>query len=291
MRGATAKKNGAKATYWRGNAVRVLLRNPQLIGHQALPDGRVRYGEDGMPLQVYPPVLTMSEWASLQAALNRWDGKKRNTRYDSHWLQPFLRCDVCDHAMTMTVTHGREAFKCARPNEQRHKPAPYIRLDELEPWVMAELQTKFDTMAITDNVWIGGSDHTAERDQVEATIQRLRDDRELGLYDGTEDETQFRSQMKALIARRGVLAQLPDEPGHWETIDTGRTVGDDIREGAVTSVMESAGFVVRVAPAGGGRNVPVGARATLTVEGAGADDHTLAESIGDAEADAWSATA
>ncbi|MFC9620278.1 recombinase family protein [Streptomyces sp. NPDC056930] len=266
QRGATAKKTKAADTYWRGNAVRVLLRNPQLIGHQALPDGRVRFGEDGMPLQVFPPAMTLTEWNALQAALDRMDGKKRTTRHDSHWLQPFLRCDVCNHAMTNTVTHGRVAFKCARPNEQRHKPAPYIRLDELEPWVLTELQTKFGSMAITENVWVGGSNHTAERNQVEATIQRLRDDRGLGLYDGEEDEAQFRSQMKALIARRGVLASLPDEPGHWEAVDTGRTVADDIREGSAASVLESAGFVIRVAPSGGGRNVPVGTRATIRIE-------------------------
>lgn len=266
QRGATAKKTAAAKTYWRGNAVRAVLRNPQLIGHQALPDGRVRYGEDGMPLMVFPPVLTLSEWAGLQSALDQLEGKKRTTRHDSHWLQPFLRCDVCNHAMTKTVAHGNDGFKCARPNEQRHKPAPYIRLDALEPWVISELHSKFGSMVITENVWVGGSDHSAERGQVEATIQRLRDDRELGLYDGETDEAQFRSQMKALIARRGVLAKLTDEPGHWETVDTGRTVADDLKEGSVATVLESAGLVVRVAPAGGGRNVPVGSRAALVIE-------------------------
>lgn len=265
QRGATAKKNGAAQTYWRGNAVRVILRNPQLIGHQALPDGRVKCGPDGMPLEVFPPVLELSEWAALQAALDKLEGSKRRTRRDSHWLQPFLRCGTCGFAMTNTVTHGRVGFKCAQPNERRHKPAPYIRLDELEPWVTSELRDKFGRMAITETVWVGGSDHSAERDQVEATISRLRDDRELGLYDGEEDEAQFRSQMKALIARRGVLASLPDEPGHWETRETGRTVADDLENGSAPEMMETMGYVVRVAPAGG-RGVPVGDRARITVE-------------------------
>lgn len=265
QRGATAKKNGAAPTYWRGNAVRQVLRNPQLIGHHRLPDGRVKCGEDGMPLEVFPPVLTLSEWAALQSALDRLSPGKRKTRYDSHWLQPLLRCGVCEFAMTKTVTHGNSGFKCAQPNERRHKPAPYIRLDELEPWVETELRTNFGRLRVTESVWVGGTDHSAERDQVEATISRLRDDRELGLYDGAEDEEKFRHQMKSLIARRGVLAALPDEPGHWETRETGRTVADALEAGSAADMMEAMGYVVRVWPAGG-RGVPVGNRAAIEVE-------------------------
>jgi DNA invertase Pin-like site-specific DNA recombinase len=285
-RGATAKKNGAKETYWRGNAVRQVLRNPQLIGHQRLPDGRVRCGDNGMPLEVFPPVLSLSEWGELQAALDKLEGSKRRKRHDSHWLQPFLKCGVCGFNMTNTVTHGRVAFKCARPNELRHRPAPYIRLDELEPWVNSELREKFGTMRVTESVWVGGTDHSAERDQVEATIARLRDDRELGLYDGEEDETRFRSQMKALIARRGVLAQLPDEPGRWEERDTGRTVADDLESGSAADMMDTMGYVVRLWPAGG-RSTPTGDRAKVEVEDPAADDMAAV----DREEAAWAALA
>lgn len=266
QRGATAKDK-PEDTYWRGNAVRAVLRNPQLLGHRRLPDGRIESDpETGLPREVWAPVLTISEWNLLQGALDRLEASKRTARHDSHWLQPHTRCSICGHAMTTTVTHGRKALKCARPNEQRHKPAPYIRLDELEPWVLSELHRKWGALPITERRWNPGSDHAGERAQVDATIRRLRADREAGLYDGEEDEAQYRSQMKALLARRRVLEALPDSPGYWETINTGRTLGETLSESTAADLMTSAGLVVRIAPAAGKRGVPTGERASVEIE-------------------------
>lgn len=272
QRGATAKQGAPEETYWRGNAVRALLRNPQLIGQRRLSDGRIEADPvSGMPMELWPPVFTHDEWVSLGAALDQLDGKPRTVRHDSHWLQPLTRCGICDHAMTTTINHGNKGLKCAQPNEQRHKPAPYIRLDALEPWVLEELDTRWGHMPLVERVWVPGSDHSNERGQVEAQIQRLRGDRELGLYDGAEDEAQFRAQMTALIARRRVLEGLPDMPGHWETSETGQTLSEALTADTAADLMTTAGLVVRVQPGGGSRTQPVGERASIELEDVAGD--------------------
>ncbi|NGO76172.1 recombinase family protein [Streptomyces sp. YC504] len=262
QRGATAKTKPAD-TYWRGNAVRAVLRNPQLIGQRRLPDGRTETGPDGMPLQVWEPVLTLAEWDAVQGALDALNGAPKVRRHDSHWLQPLTECAVCGYRLTQTQTHGHTGLKCARPNEQRHRPAPYIRLEHLESWVLETLRDRYGHMSLTERVWIPGSDHSAERGHVETAIRRMRADRDAGLFDGEEDERAFAERMAALLSRRRVLAGLSDTPGRWEVRDTGKSVLESLTgpDGA-TEFMVSAGLVVRVQPALG-RGVPVGDRAVI----------------------------
>lgn len=71
--------------------------------------------------------------------------------------------------------------------------------------------------------------------------------------------------MSALLARRRVLSEETSEEPHWETRDTGkvfRSVWSSSSPQARAAMMQSAGLVVRIDPAGGLR-LPVGERARI----------------------------
>lgn len=270
MKGATAKLAGgheAQVTYWRGNAVRAVLRNKVQLGYRILPNGRPETGTDGLPLIVWEPVLTWDEWEAVQSALDTM-AATRTLRHDAYWLQGVLRCGVCDARMTQTVAHGRTGLKCAQPNENRHKPSPFIRADDLTDWVNAHMMAVLGWLPIVENIWHAGSNSAQERREVATAIKRLREDRSKGLYEGEEDEAEFEAAMTTLMAKRRVLASLEDEEPRWETVSTGRRfrdVWESSSEEARASMMQNAGLVVRIEPAGGKR-LPVGERARIEPE-------------------------
>ncbi|MFI2212980.1 recombinase family protein [Streptomyces sp. NPDC020141] len=271
QQGATAKRasgHTAKDTYWRGNAVRAILRNPIQLGHNMLPNGRAETGGDGLPLVVWEQVFTWEEWEAVQSALNTLEAAPRTQRYDAHWLQRITRCGVCDGRLTQTVAHGRASLRCARPNEDRHTPSPYIRIADLDEWVNESMMTVYGHMRVVESVWHPGSNNRQERLAVASAIRVMRADRDAGLYRGTADEAEYRSKMAALMARRDVLEAVPDSEPRWETRDTGRTFAEVWERSTLVQragYLADAGLVIRVDPAGGKRP-PVGERARIEPE-------------------------
>ncbi|MFB6987150.1 recombinase family protein [Streptomyces sp. NPDC056230] len=283
QQGATAKRAGgheARDTYWRGNAVRAILRNQVQLGYRVGKNERPETGSDGLPLVIWEPVLTWEEWEAVQTAIDAVE-VTRTQRHDAHWLQGVTRCGVCDARLTQTVAHGRTGLKCARPNEERHKPAPFIRADDLDAWVNEQMTTVYGRMRVIENVWHSGSNNRQERLAVASAIKAMRADRKAGLYRGAEDEAEYTDQITSLLARRDVLDATPETEPHWETRDTGRTFGDVWESSTLTAraaLMANAGLVVRVEPAGGKRR-PVGERARIEQEDPAAAE--LAGSVAD----------
>lgn len=268
----SSQRNGEEtaASPWWAQSVWQILRNPQLIGHRRLPDGRVEVDADGIPVQVWEPVVSLAEWDRLQAALDGAETGPKARRHDSHWLQPLSRCAVCGYRMATSASHGRRILRCGLPNEKRHTPGPTIRLDILEPYVLNTLMEDYGWVRLVRRVWVGGADHSGERETVRHAIDRLRADREAGLYDGEEDEERFRGQMRALIARRRALESLSDDPGHWETRDTGQTLRQALEASteAAADLMQTAGLVVRVGlgPGHSRRTMPIEDRVSVEFE-------------------------
>lgn len=280
MRGATAKAE-AEPTSWRGNAVRQILRNQVQRGYLVDRRGDVERGDDGAPIVQWAPVLNDAEWTDVQHRLDELASGPRAVRHDSFWLTPVTRCAVCRYRLTQTRAHGRYGLKCARPNEQRHRPAPFIRRDELAAWVDTEVIRLLGNAEVIERVWVPGSDVTAELADVRAAIARLRDDRDAGLYSGEEDAAEYRERLARLIRRRDTLAAIPVVEPHWETRATGQRFGDVWATADGTrkrELLDQMGLRVWVAPGNRSRNQPVGERAWIAPE-----DEAMAEVPTDAE--------
>lgn len=78
----------------------------------------------------------------------------------------------------------------------------------------------------TRSVFVPGEDHSAELEQVNGTIERLRLESDAGLLTTPEDERLWLERMKAQVAKRDALAATPSRTAGWVTEETGQTYGE-----------------------------------------------------------------
>jgi hypothetical protein len=76
---------------------------------------------------------------------------------------------------------------------------------------------------MTRRVFVPGEDHSAELEQVIATIERLRLESDAGLLTTPEDERQWLDRMRFQVAKRDQLAAMPRRPAGWATEETVQT--------------------------------------------------------------------
>lgn len=262
QRGAVLKgTQKARAANWRQQTLRRILTSPTMRGYRALPNGEVETDNYGLPVLAWDPICQPDEWDALQSALEAQQQTHRAPAA-SHWLSGVVRCHECGGNLKQHVNAtGSRSFTCRGPEEARHKPGVYVNLPGMAEWVRAEFPLRFGRMAEVSREWVPGSDATRELNDVTKALQRLRDDRDAGMFDEEEDE--YRARVGRLIARRRALQSVPLVEPHWETKETGRTLGelwerlDDERRGAL--LREYGLHVwVRTSPT---RTTPIGERA------------------------------
>lgn len=76
---------------------------------------------------------------------------------------------------------------------------------------------------MTRRVFVPGEDHSAELEQVVATIRRLQMESDAGLLTTPDDERLWMDRMKAQVAKRDQLAAMPSRGAEWVIEETGQT--------------------------------------------------------------------
>jgi hypothetical protein len=76
---------------------------------------------------------------------------------------------------------------------------------------------------MTRRVFVPGEDHSAELEQVNATIDRPRMESDAGLLTTDEDQRQWLERLKAQTAKRDQLAAMPSRAAGWVAEETGQT--------------------------------------------------------------------
>lgn len=267
QRGAVLKgAERAREARWRPKAVAEVVTSPLMLGYRPLPGGGVQCDEDGLPVVVWDPVVTRDEWdAAISMLESQRSGPRRREPRASHWLSGVVRCSVCGRTLKQhTPTTGTSKFACAGERSERTegKHTMYVRRDALADWVREVFPQEFGHLREVDRRWVPGNDAQHELSDVRAAIKRLRDDRDVGLFE--DDEEDFRERMGRLLERRKALSVVPDVAPHWEQTPTGRTLADawaeksDEERGAL---LREYGLAVWVEPAASrSRTLPVGER-------------------------------
>ncbi|MCX4552262.1 recombinase family protein [Streptomyces sp. NBC_01500] len=228
QRGAVTKKDKAQDAQWRTRALRWILESPTMLGYRPVPGGGVEVDDDGLPVIAWPPVFSRDEMDALQSTMDGLQQAPRKAPAASHWLSGAARCFPCaGNLKQRTSPDGVKAFTCGGSSETgRHRPGVYINRAKLVDWVREEFPRIYGVLPEVKRVWHPGSDATRDLAQVNRTIRALRDDRDAGLYESDEDETEFRDRMARLLARRKALQAVPVEEPHWEKQETGRTLAE-----------------------------------------------------------------
>lgn len=262
QRGAVMKGTAkAREASWRQPTLRRILTSPTMRGYRVGKDGEAITDDYGLPLLAWDPVFQPDEWDALQSALETQQQTHRAPAA-SHWLSGVARCEECGGNLKQHVTgSGSRSFTCRGPEERRHKPGVYVNLPSLADWVRKEFPRRYGWMSEVSRVWVPGSDATRELNEVKRALQRLRDDRDAGLFDDEEDE--YRDRVQRLSTRRKALQGVPLVEPHWDTQETGRSLGElwgvlnDEKRGALLREYELHVWV-KTSPT---RTTPVGERA------------------------------
>ncbi|WP_327322269.1 recombinase family protein [Streptomyces sp. NBC_01210] len=228
QRGATSKGDRAQTSQWRTRALRFILESPTMLGHRPIAGGGVEVDDDGLPVVAWAPVFSRDEFDALHSQLDGQKQAPRKAPAASHWLSGAARCHECGGNLKQRISpDGVRAFTCGGVSEiGRHKPGVYVNMAKLVEWARDEFPKAYGILPEVDRVWHPGSDATRDLAQVNRAIRGLRDDRDAGLYQGAEDEAEYRDRMARLIARRKALQDIPQEEPHWEERKTGRTLAD-----------------------------------------------------------------
>ncbi|MFE0187752.1 recombinase family protein [Streptomyces sp. NPDC058989] len=228
---------------WYGSTVAKLLTSKVALGflmHKGEPvigdDGHpVRLpGADGQPVEQlwdYPTHLKLKEILERRAQ----PGKRRPK--GNRILSARAICGICHNFME--VSWGgkgergdkRRTYTCrARsngiPGAEHCRPSPTITASILEEVVAHCFLVNWGEAQFMETVYYPGNGIPERIAEVEASRQRMRADREAGIYDNDEDAAWFRERYASMTAEIAMLKAEPLRPPGMITRPTGETVED-----------------------------------------------------------------
>jgi site-specific DNA recombinase len=217
-----------RGTQWRTNTITSVLTSPTLLGHIA-HDGEVVHGDDGMPIRVGEPVVTRSEWKSLQERLV----EKIIPRTRTQNVSLLLDVAYCPHCQAKlyrqrAVKRGTEYiyYRCANVTGATKKctQGKSIKAAQLEEIVANTLMRKIGNVEIRRKVLIPGEDHTAQLTEAREALSDLMIF--AGAAKSATARTLYAQQMTALDERIAHLESLPHRPDQWKEEGTGVTYAE-----------------------------------------------------------------
>lgn len=191
--------------------------------------GKRLLNEEGEPIQVGPPSFDSETWKQIHL---EWDKRSVNPRGKTRSVNPLLgvcKCGVCG-GNTRQDIHKKPSGKTYRYYRCAKTPVPCpgvsIIAEQAEEIVEISFLESHAERRVKKRVWREGSDSSQELEQTNFTIESLREDRAMGFYTTDEDIALFRSQMKALIAKRDELSAQPIVKAGWMNVETEKTYAE-----------------------------------------------------------------
>ncbi len=217
-----------KGSQWTVDKLKAILTNPTTQGIKTA-NGKPVLDAEGQPVLVGPPSFDAETWNRIQQELAQRSQSPRQRRHSSNPLLGIAKCGVCGKNMRQRsqttpagVTH--RYYVCGK--SPKACPKVSILAADAEELVEETFLYEHGHRRVKSRVWREGSDHSAEFEQTNQTIQSLRDDRAMGLFTSPADELMFRQQMSALLAKRDELAVLPTIKAGWIEIETDETYAE-----------------------------------------------------------------
>ncbi|MFD4857342.1 recombinase family protein [Streptomyces atratus] len=230
-----------KGTKWlRETLVRILL-NPTTAGVITDHEGRIVRGDDGLPVMIAHPIITLDEQDQLRALIEstpqsetqraRTEKPRRKNTGPLSYVQ---HCHECGGTMyrdgsTEAGSDGyrrRLRYRCPARSKGLDCPGVNIVAEPVEEWTGGEFLRRHGSMAYVLEEYVPGVSYASDIKAAENALDELETDRRAGLYKGAAVE-RFRAQHQSLTERLERLHSLPTREATTVVKDTGRTVGTE----------------------------------------------------------------
>lgn len=236
-----------KARPWTVNTVIDGLTSPRTQGLKMTGRGKramVVLDAVGEPVRLGPPTFDADTWKQMQeAAQLRRIGRRTPTKTANPVLGVAVcgcdgcpACDerrdgpICGASLAQQITRKKLAsgemgewrtYRCGRTPLNCNGVS--ARAEDVDSQFAHEFTYHRGDEPMTRSVFVPGEDHSAELEQVNATIDRLRMESDAGLLTTSEDERLWLERMKAQVAKRDQLAAIPSRAAGWVSEETGQT--------------------------------------------------------------------
>ena len=232
-----------KGGVWTPKTLREMLLSEAALGY-LMHDGKPLIDSNnpdekkrGRPIRIAPELWNRSTHDKLVEKLAR---KRSNAGRAPKSDAMCIGCAFCGQCRErLFIQH------CAKPNgsvlrtycckgrakgvpvSATCKPAPAISITKLDAMVERRFLETVGNLPRYELFYDGGSDVSARLAEVKAERQRLRDDRNAGLYNSAEDAAWFQDQYKKLTRELDELKSKPQRPAGTYWRPTGKTVADE----------------------------------------------------------------
>ncbi|MEU7190521.1 recombinase family protein [Streptomyces sp. NPDC045369] len=225
-----------KGTLWNAKALKRMLTSEASLGY-LMHDERPVIGRDGHAIRIAEPLW---DHATRDALIKKTAAKYTGARAPkgTYLLAGISFCGTCGQRLYMAMRNDQHpAYGCTArvrgiPASAKCKPAPTMSVPRLnkgvEEWFLAE----YGNHEIMNKMYDPGTGYAARIAEIEADRQRLRSDRQAGLYESESDTEWYRTEYSRMTREIGELKKLPERPAGMRWVSTGRTVEDDWKAAA-----------------------------------------------------------
>jgi site-specific DNA recombinase len=208
---------------WAATPLRNMLRSKALRGY-AHHNGETVRDDDGMPVQLAEPLVTLDEWELIQATLDRVQESRAGVlRNEASPLAGVVVCYECGeplHHDRNSVKRDKHhyVYRYYRCKSRDHTMIPAEHLEEMAEETFLEALGGVD---VRERVWVPGDSREAELREAVTALDELSS--AAGRAKSATAKQRLQRQLDALDARIAELETAPAREARWEYQPTGGT--------------------------------------------------------------------
>ena len=256
---------------WSTQSLRQVLTSQTAVG-RVIHHGQVLRGDDGLPVEVWPPVLPVETWHRVRAALGADTASSPRPRRPrrARLLSGLVTCASCGAPLySKTNGNGQAAYACsARSNGRKCPGTVSVSADLLDDYVAEAFLREVGSIEVLERV------EEAPEDARLADVERALQETAASLLDDDADVEALNARLRSLKERRAELRSRPPER-RVRLVPTGETFAEAWERAALTerqAILSANVAVLAVSKGQRGRRGLDSSRVTLVTQPAHAED-------------------
>jgi site-specific DNA recombinase len=208
---------------WSSTPIRNMLRSKALRGY-AHHNGETVRDDDGMPIQLAEPLVTLDEWELIQAALDRVQESRRGIRRAEAsplaGVAVCIKCGLTLHHERNTVKRGEHEY-VYRYYRCQNRDTVMIPAEHLEKLAQGVFLSEVGQLEVRERVWVPGDSREAELREAVTAFDELT--KAAGRAKSATAKQRLQKQLDALDGKIAELESAPKREARWEYRPTGAT--------------------------------------------------------------------